>query len=152
MKHRGRWPQRDYQEVTGQPINVSFRLTGAQKAWVDDAAETSGRSLAQEFSAMAQRAIAADTDLLNSHDLTFGPANVAFMLLTGLVLAEIERGAAYQWGEQSETDAVAATTLSEMLSILFDINIADAWPATIQQMQIQAGLRPLFEIGEFLAG
>jgi hypothetical protein len=156
MKHRGRWPMRDYAASPGRLVAVSWRATPQQKKWLDDGADATGRSLAHHIDLLLERARNADADQLSSNDMYFGPSNSGLMLLLGLILAETQRRERQQWGEDLELDAVIAASITRMFGVIFGIAAMAPVPrpATITEEQWETWiawcLRPLYDIRDYL--
>jgi hypothetical protein len=82
-KRRGGWPARTPEP--GERVAMSFRVTPELKAKLDRAAETSGRSLAQEIELRLERSLDAQHQLVDALGLAFGRQVAALVLLMGLV-------------------------------------------------------------------
>jgi len=86
-RRRGGWPART--PNPGERVPMSFRVTPEFKAKLDQAANESGRSLAQEIELRLERSFDEERHLTDILELGFGQQAAALMLAIGHVVREM---------------------------------------------------------------
>jgi TraY domain-containing protein len=85
-RRRGGWPART--PNPGERVPMSFRVTPEFKAKLDRAADTNGRSLAQEIEFRLERSLDEERHLADALELAFEHQVAGLMLAIGCVIKE----------------------------------------------------------------
>jgi hypothetical protein len=105
---------------------MSFRVTPVFKAKLDRAAETSGRSLAQEIELRLERSLDEERHLTDALELAFGRQVAGLMLAIGHVARE---GAGEGWRPPWLSDSGIFRDITESIDLLLQAIGPDAHPA-----------------------